>query len=167
MKTLGKIIGFGTLILLIVFVMSSCGLSQETVRADGEAIFQNDVYVPHDAVVLNYFQQDSVVAAINGCTGIEISIIYGINRPADEVLKEYIEVLFDKGWHVESWNEDPKELPHFYMGDAFVAVYFTTPIEVLLKFVPDLQTDGYSTIYDVHFSYELPSSGNSDDDCDY
>lgn len=169
MKTLGKIIGFTTLILLVLFIVSSCGPSQKTVRADGEAIFQNDVYVPHDAVVLDYYQQDSTVAAINGCTGIEISNIYGINRPADEVFNEYVEDLFANDWYVDSWNENPAELPHFYKGDAFVGVYFAIPLDVLEKLAQgeSLQTEDYLTIYKVNFSYEVPSSGESDDDCDY
>ncbi len=154
------------LIVLILFVISSCGPSQESIRKDGEEIFQN-VYAPPDAVILHQYQQDSIVAAINGCIGIETSVIYGINRPVNEVLNEYAEDLFAKGWHIDTWNDNLIELPHFYKGRAFLGIYFTTPLDVLEKFAPGvpLQTEDYSTIYMVDFSYEVPSSGDSDIDC--
>ena len=154
------------MILLVSFVTSGCGPSQKTVREDGEAIFQN-MYVPVDAVILNQYQFDSVVATVNGCKGIEISIVYGVNRSADEVLNEYIEDLFANGWHVVSWNTDPTELPHFYKGDAFVSVDVVTPLDVLVKLVPELQAEGYMTIYSIHYTYAVPPSGDSDVDCHF
>ncbi len=158
--------GFVALIMFVLFVTSSCGPNQTTIREDGEGIFQ-DVYVPPDAVILNQYQQDSLVAPLNKCKGIEISVIYGINRPANEVLNEYVEDLFAKGWYIDTWNDDLMELPHFYKGHAFLGVYFTIPLDVLKKLAPGelLQTEGYSTIYKVNFSYAVPSSKDSDIDC--
>ena len=158
--------GFAVWVLLVLFTAIGCGPSQKTIREDGESIFQ-DVYVPSDAVILSQYQQDSVVVAVYNCKGIEISVIYGTNRPANEVLNEYIEDLFANGWHVDSWNDNPKELPHFYKGFAFVGVYFAIPPDVLAKFTPDqiLQTEGYTTVYLVDFSYAVPSSGDSEIDC--
>ena len=167
MKILKNMMGSAVLILLMLFTISGCGPSQRTLREDGETFFQN-VYVPSDAIIINQRQQDDVVAAVQrNCKGIEISIIYGINRSADEVLNEYIESLFANGWHVDSWNENPTELPHFYKGDAFIGVYFVTPLDILAKSVPDqiLPTEDYMTIYSIYYNYAVPASGDSEIKC--
>ena len=156
-----------TLIVLVLLAISGCGPSQETVSKDGEGIFQN-LYVPPDAGILNQHQMDSIVASVHGCKGMEASVIYGINRPTSEVLSEYIEYLFANGWYVDTWNTDPMELPHFYKGNASLGVYFTIPLDVLKKFAvgEPLQTEGYSTIYLVDFSYAVPPNKDSGiDDC--
>lgn len=160
-----NMLGIVALNLLFLVSVMGCGPSMKTIREDGERIFQ-DVHVPADAVILHQYQQDSVTTTVNGCKGIEMFYIYGINRPVGAVLNEYIEEQFANDWYVDSWDENSVDLTHFYKGAAILSVDFVTPIEVLVKFAPNLQTQGYVTIYSIDYFYAVHTSGDTDVDCD-
>jgi len=168
MKNAKKLVKAIAIILCVLLFVSGCQSRQETVRNEGKEIFQS-IYLPSDAVILNQYEQDSIVAQVVGCTGIEILVAYGINRPADEVLNEYIEDLSAAGWNLPYWNDDPKEIPSFYKGDAYVHLSFSTPPDMIAGLMPGgtLKSMDYTTIYLVNFSYAVPTKANADPDCDF
>jgi hypothetical protein len=74
----------------------------------GIAEVRQNLYVPADAIQLAEAQQTGLRGSGRGCLGGWLEIIYGINRPFEQVLKEYKQVLLENGWGVmysngETW----------------------------------------------------------------
>jgi hypothetical protein len=94
-------------ILVVVLFLTGCGaltrlrgidLVQLQRVESGMAEARQNLYVPADAVQLVERKETGLRGTIPGCLGGRLEIVYGINRPFEQVLEEYEQALLENGW---------------------------------------------------------------------
>jgi len=147
------------LICLIVFFtcgLSGCGKGTQQRVDEAARTLRDDLYVPKDAVLLGEVQSDEFRAYGKGCTGTYIEVVYGINRPLEEIVAEYQQQLLNAGWILHPGYDTDGARDHAYFQNGVETMVSINNLFVLVSINNDVSNQ-FSTIYVIKISYVEPS----------
>ena len=114
---------------------------------------RSEMYIPQGVTVLKEsegFHPPDYFGGF-GCFGISVKIIYGTNRPIDEIREEYAHELTEANWNLDSGYKPVEDYMVYKKGDEYQVV-----IDTLEDFTAPIEQD-FEVIYSVILRYWTPS----------
>jgi hypothetical protein len=123
----------------------------------GIAEVRQNLYVPADAVQLAEAQQTGLRGTGRGCLGGYLEIRYGINRPFEQVLKEYRQALLENGWEVSDIYNSSEKRAFFQQRPEVVLLIDAEPTWLRVPTPGPDEEKRFQVIYGVLLMFDDPS----------
>jgi hypothetical protein len=151
-----------TVCLLLIFTLilgSGCTITRTQEVKKGAAEIRQNLYTPADAILLNEVERSDALAYGSGCSGVVVEMVYGVNRPLNNVIEEYHSSLLASGWELDpAYSPNKTNQVAFYRKGPEVAIQIdSTPVWASLP-SQEKKDQQYKTLYTILIVYTIPSN---------